>query len=382
MAVPVQTTKVQRLRELDFLRGVAIVLVLFRHGKILHPLITAGWAGVDLFFVLSGFLVSGLLFREYKKFGNIKPGRFLIRRGFKIYPIYYLFYIPYILWIIYAHQKLIPYGIFCDLTFIQNYTWPFSYAYPASWSLAVEEHFYFFFTFCMFWVLSKNHLKTGADDGKITSHKFEITLLLIFVLCLLMRFASNLIWDNWIYNVQMTHLRIDSLLAGVLISYMYYFSYDFLKEKFEKYKTWLYPIAVLGICWTPFIDPEYSFWVRTVGFTLVYISCGILLLNFILGKNINQTLDKYLSRPLVTLFSKIGYCSYSIYIIHTLVIHVVNEIQIRGHISRNRFLTFFLESTASILCGMLMTYFIERYFLDLRDKHFPNRALAVPEKLA
>jgi peptidoglycan/LPS O-acetylase OafA/YrhL len=79
-----------RLPEIDFLRGIAIVLVLLHHHWLFDLPQRVGWAGVDLFFVLSGFLVSGLLFAEYKQFGGIKPFHFLIRRGFKIYPLFYL----------------------------------------------------------------------------------------------------------------------------------------------------------------------------------------------------------------------------------------------------------------------------------------------------
>src|SRR5689334_20467843 len=78
-----------RLTELDFLHGIAVILVLFAHHYLTIYTATMGWIGVDLFFVLSGFLVSGLLFAEYQKFGNIDTKRFLIRRGFKIYPAFY-----------------------------------------------------------------------------------------------------------------------------------------------------------------------------------------------------------------------------------------------------------------------------------------------------
>src|SRR6185295_15310789 len=86
---------------LDVLRGVAVLLVLFRHfdtppEELMHPvravvmwLNRVGWIGVDLFFVLSGFLVSGLLFEEYERHGTLRVGRFLVRRGFKIYPGFY-----------------------------------------------------------------------------------------------------------------------------------------------------------------------------------------------------------------------------------------------------------------------------------------------------
>ena len=79
-----------RIISIDFLRGVAVLLVVFRHITLEPILLTVGWAGVDLFFVLSGFLVSNLLFQEYKQTQSVKPIRFLIRRGFKIYPLFYL----------------------------------------------------------------------------------------------------------------------------------------------------------------------------------------------------------------------------------------------------------------------------------------------------
>ncbi len=78
---------------LDFLRGIAIILVLFRHLEINKMMARTGWIGVDLFFVLSGFLVSGLLFKEYQKFSTVNLKRFFIRRGFKIYPSFYFFII-------------------------------------------------------------------------------------------------------------------------------------------------------------------------------------------------------------------------------------------------------------------------------------------------
>jgi peptidoglycan/LPS O-acetylase OafA/YrhL len=79
-----------RNKRLDILRCVAVVLVLGRHGVIDGVWKETGWAGVDLFFVLSGFLISGLLFSEYKKKQSIDLPRFFIRRGFKIYPAFYL----------------------------------------------------------------------------------------------------------------------------------------------------------------------------------------------------------------------------------------------------------------------------------------------------
>src|SRR5580692_5435255 len=80
-----------RNKRLDVLRCVAVVTVLLHHGYISRFFTRLGWVGVDLFFVLSGFLISGLLFSEYKKRQSISFRRFFIRRGLKIYPAFYAF---------------------------------------------------------------------------------------------------------------------------------------------------------------------------------------------------------------------------------------------------------------------------------------------------
>lgn len=64
---------------LDVLRGIAVLLVLFRHSELEHHFLKKfGWLGVDLFFVLSGFLISNLLFLEYKQSHKIQFGDFLL----------------------------------------------------------------------------------------------------------------------------------------------------------------------------------------------------------------------------------------------------------------------------------------------------------------
>jgi peptidoglycan/LPS O-acetylase OafA/YrhL len=80
-----------RNQSLDVLRGVAILLVLGRHHGQYVLWHRAGGIVVSLFFVLSGFLISGLLFTEWKTTGRINLPRFFVRRAFKIYPAYYFF---------------------------------------------------------------------------------------------------------------------------------------------------------------------------------------------------------------------------------------------------------------------------------------------------
>jgi peptidoglycan/LPS O-acetylase OafA/YrhL len=359
----------KRLRELDFLRGVAILLVFLRHQPFSRYSKNIGWIGVDLFFVLSGFLVSGLLFKEYMRYGKINPGRFLIRRGFKIYPIYFLTYPLYLLFRFYQDGALSLRGIVTDLTFVQNYL-GFGYAYAASWSLAVEEHFYIALTFLLFFYLRRD------TSGKLSTveapvKKLPTIILGIIIACVLGRFATNIFApDSYPLNLTMTHLRIDSLLAGVLISYYYLFQREQFTRKFESFKYILYPLAAVCLFWTPFIDVQSSFWVKTIGFSMLYTAFGIILIHFITAPNINEQLNRVFSRMIVHIVAKIGYCSYSIYIIHSLVNKVYEEHKL---FSLN-ILNLVITSIISTLIGMLLTHYIEKVFLNLRDKYFASKS--------
>ena len=133
VAAPGRATPSQRLVGLDLLRLVAVLLVLGAHfrevpsegGAWFRAWQRGGWIGVDLFFVLSGFLVSGLLFCEHQRTGRVEVGRFLVRRGWKIYPPFWLFIaftlaIPFLF-----HQRppapVTASAVTAELLFYQNY---------------------------------------------------------------------------------------------------------------------------------------------------------------------------------------------------------------------------------------------------------------------
>jgi len=358
-----------RLRELDFLRGIAIILVLFRHQFLFSFLKQMGWIGVDLFFVLSGFLVSGLLFKEFQKYGGINPKLFLIRRGFKIYPIYYLTYIFYILAIIMEHTLKLK-KVFFDLVFIQNYALGWGYAYPASWSLAVEEHFYFGVVLLLYLIFNKKIIRFN-DFTENRFSAFEKLLFAILVCVFILRIISNIEFSNQIVrNTTMSHLRIDSLSAGVLISYWYHFKRNKLVLFYSKYQKYLLVLSFLLISFTPFIEPITSFFVKTIGFTMLYVAFGILILYSLLDSQINTRINRIFSTVLVSFISKIGFCSYSIYVVHSFVIYLVGLLNLE-----NRYLCFLLVSVISVGIGFILTYKVEKYFLNYRDKKFPSRII-------
>ena len=102
-----------------------------------YPLKSFGKEGVNLFFTLSGFLVGGLLLKQYAKVGRIDARRFIIRRIFKIWPAYYVL----ILFHVFAGRHPTSTFLVQNLTHMQNYL---GSSITQTWSLAVEEHFYLF----------------------------------------------------------------------------------------------------------------------------------------------------------------------------------------------------------------------------------------------
>lgn len=166
----------------------------------------------------------------------------------------------------------------------------------------------------------------------------------------------------------MTHHRIDSLLAGVLVSYLYYYRLDYLKHYFNKIRPVCIPVILLLLSFTPFIAPTGSFFVKTFGFTMLYIAFSLLLTYFLLTPDINQRLNKVFTKYVVNAISYIGIYSYSIYICHMFVKKVIDPIS-----TNNKYIDFILFSALSVLIGKLLYDYIEAVFLKIRDKYYPNR---------
>ena len=129
---------------LDALRSAAILLVICGHyigadgGAPASPigqfvLFQYGWVGVDLFFILSGLLIGRQLWRELFATGTVNVGRFILRRGYRIWPLYFFFLI------VPAVVTLGRYAAWPDWVFLSNY---FTGALPGGWSLSTEEQFY------------------------------------------------------------------------------------------------------------------------------------------------------------------------------------------------------------------------------------------------
>jgi peptidoglycan/LPS O-acetylase OafA/YrhL len=138
---------------LDVLRTLAILLVFSAHfgeyflatARVSRlPLFYFGWTGVDLFFVLSGLLIGAQLWKEVQRTGRIRVGRFLLRRGLRIWPLYYSFVAFMLFEIIFAGRS--SSGLLADAFFVSNY---FHNQIGGSWSLSTEEQFYILAPVCI-----------------------------------------------------------------------------------------------------------------------------------------------------------------------------------------------------------------------------------------
>src|SRR5687768_11060779 len=130
--------------ELDGLRALAVCAVLAFHAG--APMAQSGYLGVDLFFVLSGFLITSILVAEHERSGTIAVGRFYVRRALRLYPSLLLMLAVFVVVapLLWPELPAARYALWSAL-YLSDYTRaligePEVLSY--TWSLSVEEHFY------------------------------------------------------------------------------------------------------------------------------------------------------------------------------------------------------------------------------------------------
>jgi peptidoglycan/LPS O-acetylase OafA/YrhL len=339
-----------------------------------------GWAGVDLFFVLSGFLISSLLFAEYKKTQEISLNRFFIRRGFKIYPAFWVMLLGSFL-IARAYGMRFPRVLWLrEILFIQNYRHGI---WNHTWSLAVEEHFYIILPLLLL-ALTK-FSKNRPDPFWSIPYLFCV----LAPLTLAMRFASV---EQASYRPEefwkfmfLTHLRIDALFFGVVLGYFYHFRAglipNLLGNRWSRLALEGLTALLLSAC---FVFPMESPFMQSFGLTLVYLGFGGLLLLSLTARGQHQSLP-----ALGVAFSKIGDLlaflgkySYSIYLWHVPVeIFALKGIRALSPAPLSAATMTYLYIAISIPIGILMARIVEFPVLLLRDRLFPQAThLVIPNR--
>jgi peptidoglycan/LPS O-acetylase OafA/YrhL len=378
-----------RLPDLDLLRALAVFLVLGRHVLLIPEDLPdaalvfwrlwnrSGWIGVDLFFTLSGFLVSGILFREFLESGQVSPGRFLIRRGLKIYPAFYTFLIlsliPSLTTGLYSrpevHTLMLAYPppsfnrIMGEVFFVQNYGW---YLWGHTWSLAVEEHFYIGLAVLV--ALSVRYRRDPQNAFSFIPPLVVGVGLLLLVVRITLGYGLG---GRWWQILPRSHLRIDSLLYGVLLSYYYNTRHTQTVAFFRRYRWWLGLASAVMIAPALKVPLEENPFMYTVGFTFLYLAFGnVIMLMRVWDSRVRDVLMEHLRW-----FVVLGRHSYSIYLWH-LSVYIWAITLLRSLTGGSYFVVeVIVYMVGAVVVGTGMSMLVEQPVLRLRDKVFPSRSV-------
>jgi len=325
---------------LDLLRAIAILMVFTGHSvlsygspSILSPL-QFGGTGVDLFFVLSGWLIGYQLFKELKKHNNIDIKRFWVRRWMRTLPTYYA-----VLTFTIAQQYLTKDGVTfptAHLFFLQNYQQSLS-LFTVSWSLCVEEQFYLLIAPLI------------ALLTKVSVNKRTVALITLLLLPSIFREL------NWYNGTGETHVRWDCCVMGVLLANIY-FGYPKL---WQKLLTIAVPMACLSLL--TYLSYYYFRWHPEYNVS----DPGYLGLAFIFGFWViwaNKTNITF-PRPINTAIYYVSTRSYAIYLLHPDALAVCRRVIIDQH-----FIVYIVSAfIISCLAAEVLYRLIEKPIMDMRS---------------
>lgn len=346
---------------LDGLRGLAILLVVVYHNFGFINVFFFGWLGVDLFFVLSGFLITDILLKTVGKKGYLK--NFYIRRVLRIFPLYYL---CLILFLIVLPQTTIQLDVqyYVDhqvwlWTYLQN--WIYTFQSPGQtnalnhlWSLAVEEQFYLLWPLAVLIIRKPGYLL------------LFISLVLVAVLGLRLLVWMNQISDLAYFNLY-TFTRIDGLCIGCMIALLQRVKSNFL----ERNK------AIIVLCFAGlnfgffFVNRRYQFsfpYLAFAGYTTFAMMFGLLVNEAVTRQS--KLINLLFNNPLLKFFGKI---SYGFYVFHwpvylLLFPYLLPWISKLTNGTLVQFLVSVVATIAAIVISWLSYQYFEKYFLKLKDK--------------
>lgn len=327
--------KTKYLPSIDSLRAIAVIAVIIYH--IDANYLPGGFLGVDLFFVLSGYLISSLIIKEYKSTGTVNLYNFYVRRARRLLPAVY-FMITVVLIIITLFNGVLLKKSYLDALFgyIYSSNWWYIFhkldyfdsfgsqsPFKHLWSLAIEEQFYMFFP--LIFLIFNRKSKSNNSNSKLNKNFIYVVLSLILVSLI----AHILLFDiNNINRIYFgTDTRAFSLLVGVVGAILY--PMDRLSERTTKKDNMIYSIvslvSILVLIGIMIITSEYNTWLYRGGFLLVAIIGLIIIISS--GRQYTF-MSKLLSfKPFVF----IGKISYSLYLWHFPILVVTTPVSEIGN---------------------------------------------------
>lgn len=358
----------QRIPSLDVLRSIAIITVfIFHYQQYGAPQWVAtigsfGWCGVDLFFVLSGYLVAGQLMRRTMHEGRIDYKDFYVRRFFRIIPSYAVVLLLY-----YAFPWFRERGMLAPLwryvTFTQNFgldlskTSTFSHA----WSLCIEEQFYLLLPLAVAFI--------GMMRPRIST---AVMLTGLFIAGFACRYYS---WQTYLapqpgeetdgiayfkYIYYPTYNRLDGLLAGVAIAATQLYC-QVTWEKIMSKANWLTLAGLLLLVTAYFFcEDVFSMHASVAGFPLVAVAWAMVVLGALHPASVSGKLGRF------KLFNILATLSYCVYLTHKQLNHLVRVWLANYHIADDSITMLLMCGLVALAGGALLHFAIEKPFIQLR----------------
>lgn len=347
---------------LDGLRGLAILLVVIYHNfGFIEKYFFFGWLGVDLFFVLSGFLITDILLKQSDCKNFLK--KFYVRRILRIFPLYYLCLILFLVLLPNLNTTLNLKYYTDNQSWIWAYlqNWLYIFKPPADtnslnhlWSLAVEEQFYLLWPLAILLLRKPKYLL------------IFVSLLLITVLGLRLWIWVNHVADLAYYNLY-TFTRIDGICIGSMVALLLKINPGFLKRYTS---TIVLFFAVLNFTFF-FVNKYYHFsfpYLALAGYTTFAMIFG-LLVNEAVTRG-TKLINIIFSIPLLKFLGRI---SYGLYMFHWPVYLLISP-YLLSWIQQytSGWPTHFGVSVIATLAAIAISWFsfsyFERYFLKLKDR--------------
>ncbi len=376
--------KIQRNFGLDIIRSFAIIMVFIGHlipdnisNKYIYSvaMIFRG-IGVELFFVLSGFLIGKILIKLFNKNLNLSNiAIFYKRRWLRTLPLYFLYLFLCILLLKASSPETNIFSVFYlkYLFFVQNFDIRHLSFFNHSWSLAIEEWFYLLLPWVLV-VIKEREKFSQIKFMKISPSNKEslyIDLIKIIIFIAAIRFlyvyAANISDIDFALRRQIP-IRMDALLTGVLFACLKINNKE-IYDKFLTLNSVIISFCVLGVlmfylgCFI-YIKPTITpLFLTTLFWSVLSFSFAIIIIFFEDNKFINNKLSKIFFMK--QFFEKTSIYSYSIYLFHWLIICLYS---INYNNLENSLLGIFLcIATIYILSAFLHRYF-EKPIMDLREK--------------
>ncbi|WP_430392246.1 acyltransferase family protein [Dyella sp. 20L07] len=359
-----------RLSGLDFLRSIAIVWVMLFHsylvggvGDSLAGVETYGWMGVDLFFVLSGFLIGTQVMRPLAAGQPLDLYGFYRRRAFRILPAFFVVLALYALWPAWRETSgMQPLWQFPTFTFNVLFDRSENYAFSHVWSLCVEEHFYLIFPFAALLMLRKPSVtRFVVLCAVIVLGGMALRAWLWSHFYLPARVADNGTWGLMFlrYIYYPTYARLDGLVAGVMLAACAVYRPTWMARLRRHGNLVLLLGLLLFAASIALFTQRFSFAATVVGYPLLSLAMMAVVAAASGGSSL-------LARAHIPGASWLAAISYSLYLSHKGVFHLVHEAW-GERLQSQGFALFGVYALATLAGGAVLHYVVERPCLRWRD---------------